>query len=152
MNGFDKVILGAALLFFSGSVVAWFFAGAPVEAPPQSRVSDHALPPLQPVQGVPWTTMRGPWIEPAPRVEPPRPPAPVPLPTPAPRTVDRTSVKYLGSLRSQGGQRSYLFKYLPTGLILNLEPGAATRGWTLSSAGESGYVLEGPGGFYEALR
>jgi hypothetical protein len=142
------VAVVAALLALACSWALRVDNDMPPKAPPSRRVLEAV-----PAPAMPEATLLSVWEQPAVAAAPrPKnaPPAPAP-PTPPPAIpVDRTSLKYLGSVKDAQSDR-FLIKILPTGQVLNLAEGQNSKGWTLVARDRQTLRLQGPGGLYEVV-
>jgi hypothetical protein len=130
-----------------------FVLEIPMEKPPTEFERSQKTPAGEAKSAPQVELLSCPWFRaPPPESKPlPKPAKAPPLPPPS-TPVDRTRVAFLGSYLDQSGTRVYFFKYLPTGQVMVLRPGAIEKGWTLKDISDKSFSLSGTGGLYEVAR
>lgn len=84
-----------------------------------------------------------------------KPPArvrPAATPRPAPAKPVPPRLKVIGFVERDDGTISWIFKDVPTGVVISLAPGETSRGWTLAEAGDREFRLLFKGAAYTIPR
>jgi hypothetical protein len=142
-----KIVLSLSALFFIAGLCTRFLAYNPIKStlpqlPKKAAESEKPTVAVVKLQELvaPWAKKPHPIIQAAPVVKTEEP------------AVDRTSVRYIGTLTGEKGVKTYLFKIVPTNKSLPLVVGVERHGWLLTSVNAQVFTLRGPGGNYEAAR
>ncbi len=83
---------------------------------------------------------------------PPAPVHPAATPRPAPSKPVPPRLKVIGFVERDDGTISWIFKDVPTGVVISLAPGDTSRGWTLAEAGDGDFRLLFQGATYTIPR
>jgi hypothetical protein len=151
MRPLPKIVLGMLFVLALSSVLVWLPSERALPLPrlPQRQTSATGGTHHDSVEASSWS---GPWAQPpVVHVATMVTPTPTPVVVPPLPPVDRTSVRYLGTLVDSQGRTVYLFKYQPLNRVLSLALGEAVDGWILDKIKGREFSLTGPGGLYAAI-